>query len=95
MSVKPWSMKGKPVNRILKIPLLLSPQTEGGFTVTSPILPELITEGDNLDEVLKNVREALEATLELYDDLGKALPANLIQDTAEEPIWFECLIPAP
>lgn len=42
-----------------KIPLLLTPQPEGGFTVTSPLLPELITEGDSMDEVLANVQDAL------------------------------------
>ena len=28
-----------------KIPLVLTPQVEGGYTVTSPLLPELVTEG--------------------------------------------------
>jgi hypothetical protein len=37
-----------------KIPLLLSPQPEGGFAVTSPLLPELVSEGDTLDEALAN-----------------------------------------
>lgn len=54
-----------------KIPLLLTPQPEGGFTVTSPLLPELITEGEFIDEVIVNVRDAFEAIRELYEDLGK------------------------
>ncbi len=58
---------------LYKIPLLLTPQTEGGFTVTSPLLPELVTEGESIDEVLVNVRDAFESILELYDDLGKKL----------------------
>lgn len=33
-----------------KVPLLLTPQPEGGYTVTSPLLPELVTEGDSLSE---------------------------------------------
>ena len=53
------------------IPLLLTPQPEGDFTVTSPLLPELVTEGESIDEVLVNVRDAFEAIRELYDDLGK------------------------
>ena len=60
-----------------KIPLLLTPQPEGGFTVTSPLLPELITEGDSMDEVLANVQDALESVIEMYEDLGKELPHNL------------------
>ena len=59
---------------LYKIPLLLTRQPEGGFTVTSPLLPELVTEGESLDGVLVNVRDAFEAICELYDDLGKKLP---------------------
>ena len=33
---------------------MFSPQPEGGFTVTSPVLPELVTEGDTLDEAFAN-----------------------------------------
>ena len=59
---------------VYKIPLVLAPQPEGGFTVTSPILPELVTEGDTLDEALRNVHDALKAGLEIYRDLGKQVP---------------------
>jgi antitoxin HicB len=77
---------------IYKVPLVLTPQQEGGYTVTSPVLPELVTEGDNLEEVLNNVRDALQAALELYEDLGKPFPANLRQDPLTNPIWFEYLV---
>ncbi len=77
---------------VYKVPLVLSPQPDGGYTVTCPILPELITEGDDLEEVMANVRDALQATLEIYSDLGKALPANLQQDPKVDPIWFEYLV---
>ena len=59
-----------------KIPLLLSPQPEGGYTVTSPLLPELVTEGDSLDEALENVKDAFAAVLELYQEMGRSLPEN-------------------
>lgn len=80
------------MSHLYKIPLVLSPQPEGGYTVTSPVLPELITEGDTPDEVLQHVRDALEAALELYEDQGKPLPANLRQDPQTAPIWFESLV---
>jgi antitoxin HicB len=35
---------------ICRIPLVFTPQPEGGYTVTSPLLPELLTEGDTLEE---------------------------------------------
>ena len=53
-----------------KIPLILTSQPEGGYTVTSPLLPELITEGDSLDEALENVKDALVAVIEIYQELN-------------------------
>lgn len=73
-----------------KIPLLLSPQPEGGFTVTSPLLPELITEGDSVDEALANVRDALAAVVETYQELGRELPENV--QVADGPVWLETLV---
>lgn len=55
---------------IYKLPLVLTPQPEGGFTVTSSMLPELVTEGDTLNEALANVQDALAAVIEIYQDLG-------------------------
>jgi antitoxin HicB len=48
---------------LYKLPLVFSPQPEGGFTVTSPVLPELVTEGDTVEEALENVRDALKGKL--------------------------------
>ena len=57
-----------------RLPLVLTSQPEGGYTVTSPLFPELITEGDSIDEALENVSDAFTAVIELYDDLGRSLP---------------------
>jgi antitoxin HicB len=80
---------------LYKLPLVLTPQSEGGFTVTSPLLPELLTEGDTAEEALANVADALSATIELYQDMGRALPATLAQNVAAGPVWLETLVPAP
>ncbi len=58
---------------LYKVPLLLSPQPEGGYTVTSPLLPELVTEGDTTEQALADVRDALAAVVETYQDLHKPL----------------------
>jgi antitoxin HicB len=79
---------------VYKIPLVLTPQPEGGFTVTSPVLPELVTEGDTVEEAIHNVEDALKAVVELYEDFGRRLPVNLRHNSATEPIWFEYLLPA-
>jgi len=60
-----------------RIPLVFTPQPEGGYTVTSPALPELISEGDSLQEAQANVRDAFDAVVELYADLGRPLPASI------------------
>ena len=46
-----------------KPPFVFEPQPDGGFTVTSPLLPGLVTEGDSFEEALENVRDALDWTL--------------------------------
>ena len=38
--------------------------------MTSPLLPELVTEGDSVADALNNVKEALAAVVELYEDMG-------------------------
>lgn len=80
---------------LYKIPLLLSPQPEGGFTVTSPLLPELVTEGDTLDDALANARDALAAVVEAYEDLGRPLPANTKLADASSPLWLETVVTMP
>ena len=57
---------------LYRVPLIFTPQPEGGYTVTSPLLPELITEGDTLEEANANVADALAAVAELYAEFGKA-----------------------
>lgn len=79
---------------LYKLPLILSPQPEGGFTVTSPLLPELITEGETVSEALANVQDALAAVIETYQDLGRTLPANTQLTEESGPLWLETLVVA-
>ena len=78
-----------------KLPLVFESQPEGGFTVTSPLIPELITEGDTLDDAFENVRDALAAVLEVYRETGKALPPDLVILEAEDPVSAEMVISVP
>lgn len=80
---------------LYKVPLILTPQPEGGFTVTSPVLPELVTEGDTPDEALHNARDALAAVIETYQDLRRSLPSGIVQPTDNGPVWLETLVAAP
>ena len=80
------------MGQTVKVPLKLTPQPEGGYTVTSPLLPELITEGDTVAEVLANVPDALAAVVELYEDSDRPLPsqANVVPD--KNTLEFETLL---
>ena len=75
----------------LKLPLHFEPQPEGGYTVTSPLLPELITEGDSTEDALENVRDALAAVVEIYREQGKELPATMVISDVTCPLWAESL----
>jgi len=59
------------------IRLYLEPNPNGVFTVTSPDVPGLVTEGSTPDEIWRNVQEALDALEEAWQAVGKALPSAL------------------
>lgn len=78
-----------------KLPLIFAPQPEGGFTVTSPLLPELITEGDSVDDAIDNVRDAFAAVIEAYEETGRALPPGLSVLDRDEPISADLVVTVP
>lgn len=78
-----------------KVPLLFEPQPEGGFTVTSPLLPELVTEGETVADATENARDALASVIEIYRDLGKPLPSNLRIADPAAPVWAEMVVAVP
>lgn len=80
------------MNQTYKIPLCLLPQPEGGYTITSSLIPELISEGDTLSEALANMNDALQAVVELYEDLNRPLPPELLLASENGPIEFETLL---
>jgi len=79
---------------LYKVPLILSPQPDGGFTVTSPVFPELVTEGDTVAEALANVQDALAAVVESYQDLGRPLTPNTQLSEVNGPVWLETVVTA-
>jgi antitoxin HicB len=74
-----------------RIPLVFTPQPEGGYTVTSPALPELLTEGDTLEEAQKNVQDAFDAVMEIYSEQNRALPAGIVLPTGVV-VWSGALV---
>lgn len=80
------------MQNIYRLPLVLEPQPEGGYTITCPLLPELITEADTLDAVMPNVSDALAAVIESYEDMKQPLPDILKPLNPQSPLWTETIV---
>jgi predicted RNase H-like HicB family nuclease len=52
----------------MRLRVVLEPSDEGGFTVYVPALPGCISEGDNAQEALANIQEAIDLYLEPVED---------------------------
>jgi len=52
----------------MRFKVILEPSDEGGFTVYVPSLPGCVSEGDTVEEALKNIQEAIELYLEAVED---------------------------
>jgi len=50
------------------------PEPEGGFTVTCPKLPPVVSYGETLEEAQANAREAIELCLEVLREEGEPIP---------------------
>jgi antitoxin HicB len=60
--------------RTLTFSVVLDPDPEGGFTVTVPSLPSIVTQGESVEQALANAREAIELTLEDMVANGEPIP---------------------
>jgi predicted RNase H-like HicB family nuclease len=55
----------------MKLPVVLTPDEDGGFVAECPLIPGCISQGETRDGALANIREAIELCLEtraLEDD---------------------------
>ena len=77
-----------------RVPLVLTPQEEGGYTVTSPDLPELVSEGDSVCDALENAKDAFAAVIDLYEDLGRPLPESTLL-SPRDTLCLEAVVAAP
>ncbi len=71
--------------KILSYSVVFDPCPEGGYTVTVPALPGIVTEGDNLNEARAMAKEAIELHIESLKAHGEPIP---IEDE-KTPIHFE------
>ncbi|KPJ62169.1 MAG: hypothetical protein AMS15_04865 [Planctomycetes bacterium DG_23] len=55
---------------------ILHPAEEGGYWAEVPALPGCFSQGENIEQTLANVREAIEAHLEGLKQEGREFPAE-------------------
>ena len=64
----------------MTVRIVLEPSQDGGYTVTVPSLPGCISEGENREEALKNIKEAIALYLEpIDDDIDFSEDAELVE----------------
>ena len=56
--------------------VLYEPDEEGGYVVTCPALPGLVTEGETLEEARQMARDAIRAYLESLKKDGMPIPTD-------------------
>jgi predicted RNase H-like HicB family nuclease len=64
--------------------VFFEPAPEGGYIVTVPALPGLVTEGDTLDEAREMARDAIRAYLESLIKDGELIPEE--EGTMQEKV---------
>jgi antitoxin HicB len=55
---------------------VFAPEPEGGFTVTCPALPGLVTYGATLDEAREMARDAMDGLIEVMVEKGETIPES-------------------
>ena len=65
--------------------VVLVPQPEGGFVVSVPDLPDVVTEGETREEALAMARDAIEGYLETLRDHGWPLRLGERERVAVRP----------
>ena len=66
----------------MKLKIILESSDEGGYTVYVPSLPGCISEGDNKEEALANIKEAIDLYLEPVEDDFTPSPDTEIMEIA-------------
>ncbi len=60
--------------KILRYTALFEPAEEGGFVVTVPKLPGLVTEGDTFEEAVSMVQDAIKGYIEVLQSSNESIP---------------------
>ena len=72
-------------------PAALTPDPDGGFTVTFRDVPEAITEGDSREEAVLRAEDALESALAMYIAAKEPLPSPSDPESGEVMVPLSAL----
>jgi predicted RNase H-like HicB family nuclease len=64
----------------MKLQVILEPSDEGGYTVFVPSLPGCISEGEDVNEALVNIQEAIALYLEPVEEEINLTEGAIIQE---------------
>jgi antitoxin HicB len=62
--------------KILNYTVLMTPDETGGYVVTCPALPGLVTEGDTLEEAREMAADAIRGYVESLLEDGEPIPTD-------------------
>ena len=79
-----------PVREQVQYTVLFEPAEEGGYIVTCPALPGLVTEGDSLEEARSMAADAIRAYLDSLRKEGQPIPAD--KKLSEDPVKEEITV---
>ena len=60
------------------------PALEGGYTVVFPDIPEIVTEGDNIDDAMDMAEDILSKILTDYASEGRVFPSRSAYETVKQ-----------
>ena len=69
----------------MRYTVLMDKNEIGGYTVTVPSLPGCVSQGDNWDDALKNIEEAISGYIETLKILKKPVPVE-VEVTLKNPV---------
>ena len=69
----------------MRYTVLMDKNESGGYTVTVPSLPGCVSQGDNWDDALKNIEEAITGYIETLKILKKPVPVE-VEVTLKDPV---------
>ncbi|UBF24910.1 type II toxin-antitoxin system HicB family antitoxin [Kovacikia minuta CCNUW1] len=66
----------------MKIRAIIHPAEEGGYWAEVPALPGCVTEGETIDEVTANLKDAIEGWLNVANSRNAVKPTDQVVDIA-------------